>query len=47
MDDNTLNFWRNVCLGDLQVTSIAGNHFSCIDTPNAQAVAQRVNEGLK
>ncbi|NIF21642.1 non-ribosomal peptide synthetase [Candidatus Pantoea multigeneris] len=47
MDDNTLNFWRDVCLGELQVTSIAGNHFSCIDTPNAQAVAQLVNEGLK
>ncbi|MRT24909.1 amino acid adenylation domain-containing protein [Enterobacteriaceae bacterium RIT697] len=47
MDDNTLNFWRDVCLGDLQVTSINGNHFSCIDTPNAQAVARLVNEGIK
>ena len=47
MDDNTLNFWREICLGELQVTAINGNHFSCIETPNAQAVARLVNEGLQ
>lgn len=47
MDDNTLNFWREACLGELQVTAINGNHFSCIETPNAQVVARLVNEGLQ
>lgn len=47
MDDNTLNFWRDVCLGEVQVTPIAGNHFSCIESPNAGAVARLVSEGLQ
>jgi pyochelin synthetase len=47
MDDNTLNFWRDVCLGELQVTAIDGNHFSCIETPHAQAVARLISEGLR
>lgn len=47
MDDSTLNFWRDLCLGEVQVTPIAGNHFSCIETHNAGAVARRVAEGLQ
>jgi pyochelin synthetase len=47
MDDSTLNFWREVCLGDLQVIPIDGNHFSCIDTPNAGAVVKLIDKGLK
>ena len=47
MDENTLNFWREVCLGELQVTAINGNHFSCIEASNAQDVARLVNEGLQ
>jgi len=27
----TLDFWQDVCLGDLQVISIAGNHFNCLE----------------
>ncbi|CVK20158.1 non-ribosomal peptide synthetase [Sporomusa sphaeroides] len=27
----TLEFWREICLGDLTVTDIGGNHFSCVE----------------
>ncbi|WKX74122.1 methyltransferase [Streptomyces sp. XD-27] len=42
MDDTTLGFWREVCVGDLQVTGIEGNHFSCIEEPNARDVAEHI-----
>ena len=47
MDDGTLAFWRRVCLGEVAVTPVAGNHFSCIEAHNARAVAERVGEGLR
>lgn len=47
MDDNTLAFWRKICLGEFSVTSVSGNHFSCIDGPQAAAVAALVAEGLQ
>lgn len=30
-DEMTLEFWREVCLGEFEVTGIEGNHFSCIE----------------
>ncbi|EMH4162911.1 hypothetical protein RJ498_002171 [Pluralibacter gergoviae] len=42
MDDNTLNFWRGLCLGAVQVTPIAGNPFSCIETDNAGRIDERL-----
>ncbi|HEY3004462.1 MAG TPA: amino acid adenylation domain-containing protein [Kribbellaceae bacterium] len=39
MDDSTLAFWRRVCVGELAVTDIEGNHFSCVEEPNARRVA--------
>lgn len=39
-DDTTLAFWQDVCLGELEVTTIAGNHFSCMVEPNASKLAQ-------
>lgn len=47
MDDNTLAFWREICLGEFTVTSVNGNHFSCIDGPQTAAIAARVAEGLQ
>lgn len=47
MDDNTLAFWREICLGEFSVTSVRGNHFSCIDGPQAAAIAALVAEGLQ
>ncbi|MFJ7243054.1 amino acid adenylation domain-containing protein [Kitasatospora sp. NPDC098652] len=42
MDDTTLAFWRDVCLGELPVTDIEGNHFSCIEEHNAPRVAELI-----
>jgi pyochelin synthetase len=47
MDDTTLAFWRDVCIGDLPVTGIEGNHFSCIEEPNAAHVADLVAAPLR
>lgn len=47
MDDNTLAFWREACLGEVAVTPIAGNHFSCIEARHAGRVADLLNEGLQ
>ncbi|WP_220348073.1 thioesterase domain-containing protein [Alkalilimnicola ehrlichii] len=47
MDDTTLAFWRDVCLGEVMVTDIEGNHFSCIEEPNAARVAELIAEPLR
>ncbi|MFF2081295.1 amino acid adenylation domain-containing protein [Kitasatospora sp. NPDC058162] len=47
MDETTLAFWRDVCLGEFAVTDIEGNHFSCIEERNARAVADLVAAPLR
>ncbi|MBV6697770.1 non-ribosomal peptide synthetase [Kitasatospora aureofaciens] len=47
MDRTTLDFWRDVCLGELAVTDIEGNHFSCIEEQNARAVADLIAAPLR
>jgi pyochelin synthetase len=47
MDKTTLAFWREACLGEVVVTDIAGNHFSCIEDPNAIQVAELIAEPLR
>ncbi|MGW3974352.1 amino acid adenylation domain-containing protein [Streptomyces ardesiacus] len=47
MDDTTLAFWRDVCIGELPVTLIEGNHFSCIEEPNVARVADLVAAPLR
>ncbi|MYT33042.1 MULTISPECIES: non-ribosomal peptide synthetase [unclassified Streptomyces] len=47
MDETTLGFWRDVCIGDLPVTDIDGNHFSCIEEPNVDRVADLVAAPLR
>ncbi|MFI6350425.1 amino acid adenylation domain-containing protein [Streptomyces sp. NPDC050560] len=47
MDDTTLAFWREVCLGDLPVTGIDGNHFSCVEEPHVARVADLVADPLR
>ncbi|GAA1880368.1 non-ribosomal peptide synthetase [Streptantibioticus ferralitis] len=42
MDETTLAFWREVCIGDMRVTDIEGNHFSCIEEQNARQVAELI-----
>lgn len=42
-DDRTLEFWREVCVGELEVTEITGNHFSCIEQePNVTNLAKLI-----
>ncbi|CQR73876.1 thioesterase domain-containing protein [Sporomusa ovata] len=39
----TLDFWREICLGEFEVIEIAGNHFTCIETePNASSLAKLI-----
>ncbi|WP_031074637.1 non-ribosomal peptide synthetase [Streptomyces sp. NRRL WC-3742] len=47
MDETTLGFWRDVVLGELAVTDIEGNHFSCIEEQNARAVAELIAAPLR
>ncbi|WP_369362677.1 amino acid adenylation domain-containing protein [Streptomyces sp. CG4] len=47
MDDTTLAFWRDVCLGELPVTAIEGNHFTCIEEPGVARVADLVAAPLR
>ncbi|WP_261748672.1 non-ribosomal peptide synthetase [Pseudomonas citronellolis] len=33
-------YWRELCLGRLQVVDVPGDHFSCMQAPHVQAVAR-------
>lgn len=47
MDERTLEFWREVCLGELEVTEVAGNHFSCIEKePHVTDLAKWISAPL-
>lgn len=46
MDEATLSFWREVCLGDLTVTDVNGNHFSCMDEPHVAQLAAHIAQPL-
>ncbi|WP_440071888.1 amino acid adenylation domain-containing protein [Streptosporangium sp. OZ121] len=37
--DDMTGFWRDLCLGDLDVVDIPGDHFSCLQPPNVDQVA--------
>ena len=46
-DEMTLDFWREVCLGEFEVTEIEGNHFSCIEQePNVTTLAKLMSAPL-
>lgn len=46
-DEDTLNFWQDICLGEFSLQKINGNHITCIETePNATKLAQLVLEGI-
>ncbi|MCP3801285.1 amino acid adenylation domain-containing protein [Allokutzneria sp. A3M-2-11 16] len=40
MTEQMLEFWREVCLGDFTVSNVDGNHFSCMNEPLVQQVAE-------
>ncbi|MDX9681375.1 hypothetical protein QMK56_07685 [Pseudomonas protegens] len=33
-------YWQALCLGELRVVDVPGDHFSCMQQPQVQAVAQ-------
>lgn len=35
---NMTEMWERVCLGDLKVVDVPGNHFSCLEPPHVQVV---------
>lgn len=47
MDDMTLRFWDDVCVGEFSVTAVGGDHFSCINPPHVTRVAELVAQPLR
>ena len=35
-----VSFWKEVCIGDVEVECIQGNHDSCIEGKNAESIAK-------
>ncbi|MED1785775.1 amino acid adenylation domain-containing protein [Brevibacillus fortis] len=38
--EETIAFWQDICIGELEVTEIAGNHYSCMVGENAVKLAE-------
>ncbi|QDS32833.1 non-ribosomal peptide synthetase [Brevibacillus brevis] len=38
--EETIAFWQDICIGELEVTEIAGNHYSCIVGENVVKLAE-------
>ncbi|WP_429842070.1 thioesterase domain-containing protein [Brevibacillus sp. FIR094] len=38
--EETLAFWQDICIGEMEVTEIAGNHYSCMVGENAVKLAE-------
>ncbi|EBI1835085.1 amino acid adenylation domain-containing protein [Salmonella enterica] len=47
MDESTLDYWSDICLGELEIIPIKGNHFSCIEDDNVSGVANLLKEQIK
>jgi pyochelin synthetase len=46
MDDMTLKFWRDVCVGEFRVFDVDGDHYTCVMEPNVRQIAERIAEPL-
>jgi pyochelin synthetase len=44
LQDDTTRFWREVCLGDLTVVDIPGDHFSCLQRPHVTRMVDAITE---
>ncbi|MFC0623423.1 non-ribosomal peptide synthetase [Kribbella deserti] len=47
MDEITLAFWREICLGEFTVTDVGGNHFSCVMPPHVARLAELIGTPLE
>ena len=45
--DDMTTFWREICLGDLDVVDIPGDHFSCLQPPQVRETAGRLTDVLE
>lgn len=46
-DNLTLSFWKNVCLGGMEIEKIAGNHITCMeDKKNAAVLCEILSKGF-
>ncbi|MFC4049816.1 non-ribosomal peptide synthetase [Actinomadura syzygii] len=43
--DDMTGFWRELCLGELRVADIPGDHFSCLRPPHVDEVAALLTQG--
>jgi pyochelin synthetase len=46
MSEQTVEFWKGVCLGDFTIDVIKGNHYTCIEPPFVDNVAAHVGAPL-
>jgi len=46
MNDEIIDFWRNICLGDMSISDIGGNHYTCIEPPHVKRVADLIGQPL-
>ena len=41
--DKNISYWSELCIGDLHITDIAGDHYSCVEDPeNAKEVCRLI-----
>lgn len=38
-------YWSDLCLGDLTIVDVPGNHFTCIEEPHVEALARIIKGG--
>lgn len=45
--EKTLGFWKDICMGEIEVMPIPGNHISCMEEQkNAAVLASIINRGI-
>lgn len=42
--EEMIDFWKEICIGEVKVIDVEGNHFSCIEGENAHTVAGLILE---
>lgn len=47
LDDTTLAFWREVCIGGFDLTDVGGDHFSCVEPPHVHNLAEHIAAPLR
>lgn len=40
--EKNLSYWTEICVGEIQITDIAGDHYSCVENPEYAAEVSRI-----